>query len=141
MLQKLSTCSCMWTIKLCLCFILDEQHCVVKSISGVESTNLSEICYFSILSKHSISKLYMKYILYMYTSSSHSIYRVSLPVILNIHLTTLCREYIPSTNDNVRRLDVYIHSLFSFVMHILHVSIKPKGATSEHPVFVVNEGV
>ena len=75
---------------------------------------------------------------YMYTYGSDIIYRISLPVILSHHLTT------PSGTTwlvQVRRLDMYIHSLSLFVMHILHVSIKPKGATSERPVIAVTEGV
>ena len=64
---------------------------------------------------------------------------------VNHHLIPPHRDYIHSMNDNVRRLDVYIHTQPPSICHAhLHVPIKLVLKTSFHsdcPIFAVIEGI
>ena len=93
----------------------------------MELTKVKKVCLFVPLEVNSAFALhYTKYKVYKYTFTSHSTYWMSRHISLNHHLTPSHSNYIHIMNDNIRRLDVYLHTqLSSFVMHNLHVRIKP----------------
>ena len=125
----------MSTIELCSCLILDDQHCMVKSISamnyGIHQDKQNLFIAQSKWTEHFLCTILSTLCTSIYLLDS-ALTDESISV--NHHLTPPHRDYIHSMNDNVRRMDVFIHTqllpIFNSYPH--HLPIKLAQRSSFH---------
>ena len=73
-----------------------------------ESTKINKFVYCPIQVNRAFSLQHMKYLVYKYCI--HLLFLTDESIYENHHLTPPHRNYIHRMNDNIRRLDVYIHT-------------------------------